>query len=1536
MNSQIKFFKIISISALIITPSLPSHSAVPIDQSPIQVRNPVNPNILFILDDSGSMDWNYMPDSISSNCSSVNYSNFWGSTSSTIDGQLNIFVEDDGNSLDLTFSVTGTNFTDYIQSIEVDVEGGSNNSADWLWANWSSGSGVTSGQVSIDLQNNDDELDLDFNNNSFVLGESFVLNADVQDMGDNRADQFADDGVTARVRVNNTWSSWQSFTASGDDSTITISLDTEVSNSDPVYCKSSTYNKVYYNPNTTYTPPVNSNAQSLGNSSISAAWTDGFSLDSEGDHNSSTSNISGWEYYEFDTDNCDINSNSDLTTQTCYSHTAVADLNSDGQTNFANWYSYYRTRLLTAKSGISLALSNLNSDYRFGYGQINNGSSSVSGVNSTLVSGVEEFQNIKAEFYEWLFDQNASGSTPLRRALDAAGTYYTTDAPYYVTPGSASSGTLSCRQNFTILMTDGYWNGNTVTVGNVDGSAGTDILSSLGETFTYSPASPFNDNYSNTLADIAMHYWKNDLKTDSNFDNDVPVSDSDPAFWQHMVTLGIGLGVTGDVSPDEAFLAIDSGDSIIWGNPSNNGPEKIDDLLHAAVNSRGSFFAAQDPSEFASGLGDAIATVTSRIFAGTSPAVNSARTEGDRYLYRASYGAGDWSGTLTAATIDPESGDIGVTAWSASFPQIKEDSNCPSESETESDCTYINDWVSRNIFTTGSTSVGGGISFHWDSVDQAIKDGLALSDSATDDDIQEVINFLKGDPTNEISEPNGGSFRDRYGRLLGDIVNSSPLFVSNPITNSLSSTNWTEASTHNAFASTNAARSHVIYAGANDGLLHAFNAETGLEMFSYIPRELLTRSSNNLNLLTLQNYEHKYFTDGSTVVADAYFDGAWHTVLVGTTGRGGKSMFALDITDPDNFGADDVLWDITVDSLGNNIGKPVITKLQNGDWAVITGNGYNSVSETAQLIAIRLSDGATVSIDTGVGSESASNGLSGALVWDSDTIADQLSDKAYAGDLLGNVWEFDLSSLDFDGTNNITPTKLFTAVNDDGDYQPITASMTGSQDTSGQLWLHFGTGRFLSSDDVGLTSSTSSGSNSLPINQSFASGTEGWSNASTQSGELRINSNTTASQTFEFGTDYANQTVTISFSLDFNSEWENTGTGSARDYFRVRANGSTLTQDAQPSSVSLTATTDSNGDLDLDLITVNSANNEYALVDNFSITSNSTTSSTNVLASNVTLDDNSAGNSTSNGATATYSFTVASGDTASLTILADLQNPSSAGDNFSWTLSGTTNASDQTTTEGSYSSTTNNLQPGSYTLTLIANDLSTSSDWITFQTNISSIALTTFTPSTSSGTTTSNESPTQSWYGIKAIGSFIDGRATLKERVIDSVESSITGTDHTFTIRTIEGSISGDMDGKTGWYIDLPAAGERIVVPNVMRSGALLGTTIIPDITDCGSATDGYILAINPYTGARLSGDGYFDFTGDGNINSSDQVDNPNGDGQIAGSGFSIGDSTSTPIFVGNQLVAQTSEAGTVVVEIAGGDSVQGTPSRISWREIKE
>lgn len=791
-------------------------------------------------------------------------------------------------------------------------------------------------------------------------------------------------------------------------------------------------NGVFYNPDTTYTVPTKSDGSSTwGNSTFTDAWRDGFS---KGTKDNLENNYvhrgrrfyNGAFYYQYDERLAGCSGNDKEYNTKCYKYVPHTAMSNDEKQNYANWYSYYSNRMLAAKSGISTAFHQQSGKLRVGYGSINK---------TGQYQGVSAFNgNNRTSFFNWLFGVVPNGGTPLRNALDAAGKYYTTDAPWRTDPSDARenpSDMLSCRQSFSVLMTDGYWNGAQASTTNArsnnDGTDGVVQTSGTGETYQYKAGPPFMDNRSNTLADVAMYYWKNDLMP--NLPNNVPTTkDVSPAFWQHMKVFGISFGLAGDISPDDAMAAITTKTPIAWGDPSNEDARSIDDLLHAAVNSRGGFFSASNPKEFAEKLSATLKGIDAGVASASNLAGTTTSTQANNYVYQGSYNGKDWSGTLTGYDINNPSNSL----WTANFPA----------------------WASRNLWFNGASGVK---SFSWANLSSAEKTVLKS---------EKLVNYLRGETVNEA--PASENFRSRSS-VLGDISNSSPLFVAEPINRNLGRHSWAGASSYNQFVAANKGRAPRIYVGANDGFLHGFNASNGTETFAYMPKAMLT-GSTNLVSYSDPFYEHKYFVDGSPVAADVYINGAWKSILVGSLGRGGNSLFALDVTNPNSMQASNVLWDKSYNNLGVITTKPVITRMNNGKWAIVVGYGYNNASKGSGLLVIDIETGAEIANIVAPNTVNANaHGLGQIEGWDADR--NGTTDWFFAGDLLGNIWKFDLSGTSAaDWKVAYSGFPLFKAKNASNQAQSITGGLTlTSEPETGQLWVFFGTGKMLAAADVNNT-----------------------------------------------------------------------------------------------------------------------------------------------------------------------------------------------------------------------------------------------------------------------------------------------------------------------------------------------------------------------------------------------------------------------------------------------------------------------------------
>jgi len=693
--------------------------------------------------------------------------------------------------------------------------------------------------------------------------------------------------------------------------------------------------------------------------------------------------------------------------------------------NFATWYSYHRTRTKAAKAGAAEAFGSLDSKVRVGFRTIwdrNNFDIPVNdGNDGRFVNNVADAQKpgskdttSRSTWFNRLFAAGAQDGTPLQTALNSAGQYFSrADAagPYGPEVGEAQ---LSCRQNFTILTTDGYWNTRTAGTGNVDGANGSEILGVNGSSYTYKAEAPFSDSYSSTLADVAMYYWKNDLRTEAYMgnsaapaNNNVPTSAANPAFWQHMVTFGISIGLktTKGWSSIRDVPADPNWPSPGADNPSRDNANRIDDLLHAAVNGRGQFVAASSPAEFTTGLGEALAAIAQRTGSFSNVATNSTSLNTGSKAFSASYVSGTWTGQVMGQTVTR----AGVGAgWTSTVPGV----------------------ASRNVFTYGEN-------FPSSAQVAALQRSGGPADYAVTG--ADNANYIKGDTS--LEERNGGLLRNRPTTVLGDIVGSSPAYVK---------------------------ETDTLYVGANDGMLHAFDATTGAELFGYVPRIV---DASSMAMLSRGDYAHKFLVDGPVVTTSRSLTPN-KTILVGTLGRGGKGVFALDVTAPGRATATSITkWELAEtprSNMGLVLGRPIMAKVKTGAAAVVMGNGINSAGGKAVLLIIDVETGGVIrEIDTGVGSATIPNGLSaptGVYGSDGKSLA-----YVYAGDMQGNVWKFDLTAAT---PASWTAKRLFTAAIG-STPQPITAGVTiAIQPRTSKRWVFFGTGRYLTSDDASSSSTS--------------------------------------------------------------------------------------------------------------------------------------------------------------------------------------------------------------------------------------------------------------------------------------------------------------------------------------------------------------------------------------------------------------------------------------------------------------------------------
>ena len=609
---------------------------------------------------------------------------------------------------------------------------------------------------------------------------------------------------------------------------------------------------------------------------------------------------------------------------------------SDEIQNFANWYSFYRRRELTAKNAIANVIDT--SDGLFiGLFFINN----YNGGKDQRVLPVKV--NLDGTFYDdsatllsILYNyQISSYGTPLRLGLKKAGRFFKGE---YLKPSTFISQVNSdsypyfkadkggtCQQAFTIIFTDGYWNGSDPAIGNADGDGNTAY-----------DGSPFGDSASNTLADVAMYYFERDLNT--TLANDVPITNVDPANQQHMVTYTVAFGVTGSL--DTALY----GDCPVVACPGSwpstgSDSGKIDDMFHAAVNGRGKFISAKSTAELNAALAVLKNDIDSRLGAAAALATNSIQRTVGSIIYQGTYN-----------TIKLVRRSIG--------PAGECDHRCRGLCHLagQQPCTRLGCPHDPFLQRIRGDRFRGRQSF-WHPNQPADRQWPGHGRRT-------------GRPSSAAIHPTMSPMAAPCGpriHILGDIVHSAPTYFKGE-----------------------------IYIGANDGMLHGFDATTGEEHFAYVPGLVY----DHLADLADPGYSHRFYVDNTSTATDI----GSQDLLVGGLGKGGKGYFALDVTDPTAMDASHVLWEYpngTDDDMGYSYSRAIIVNTEAEGYVVVFGNGYDSVNGEAVLYILEAETGTLLKqLKTGV---AGCNGLSTPSVVDVDL--NGVVEYAFAGDLKGQYVE---------------------------------------------------------------------------------------------------------------------------------------------------------------------------------------------------------------------------------------------------------------------------------------------------------------------------------------------------------------------------------------------------------------------------------------------------------------------------------------------------------------------------------------------------
>ncbi len=618
--------------------------------------------------------------------------------------------------------------------------------------------------------------------------------------------------------------------------------------------------------------------------------------------------------------------------------------------------------------------------------------------------------------------KNAAVFTPLAGSMLTASQYFT-GADGYASPIS-----LTCQRSFVLLATDGR---PTAQIGGWDWmwplSEQQTVQDPVSLTWTYSPAAQDVFPYIQNLRATTVGGFTHDIQT-----------------------YVVGLGDTVANPPYIANLN-----------------------QFASLGGTNQAYLAQNAGALASAFQAIAVDIESKTAAASAVSLNTGSWGTATDLYQARFSSGDWSGQLLKYPVNQD-GSLGGQIWDAG--------------------QVINTlkWDTGRTILTYKPSAGlgsRGISFLWpgsypgtplaSEMDIAQSSLLNADETGNTDGFgAQRLQWIRGNTANESGNCSNctPSFRNRPTSVLGDIVHSAPFYVAAPASGY---PDTIEAVPYSSFATANANRTPTIYVGANDGMLHAFSAATGAETLAYIPssvyQNLSALSTQNLSAAPGSSVAHNYYVDGSPTVADVFYTGAWHTMLVGGLAAGGQGVYALDITNPNIFApgaaTSIVRWEFTDANdadLGYVFGQPLLVKTNNGRWSVIVANGYNNTQADANasstghavLFVLDAETGAvTAKIDTNAGTPSNPDGLSGPIALDLN--GDGTADVVYAGDLNGNLWKFDLSSTNAGSWQvALGGAPLFSNAG-----QPITVRPDVTKFSQGGYLVVFGTGRYIDTGD---------------------------------------------------------------------------------------------------------------------------------------------------------------------------------------------------------------------------------------------------------------------------------------------------------------------------------------------------------------------------------------------------------------------------------------------------------------------------------------
>jgi type IV pilus assembly protein PilY1 len=805
--------------------------------------------------------------------------------------------------------------------------------------------------------------------------------------------------------------------------------------------------------------------------------------------------------------------------------------------NYLNWFysnelsktTVTSTRLQVAQKAANNLVSSLKDDIRLGFSTFNNDSGGY------LWEVVDDLKPTKkANIIARINAAKADSWTPLAETMADIGRYFATGGtnvklhsgqsnastqttsavlPSPLIDGTAWSGRtaitgepkfssspiqFSCQKSFAVLLTDGlptqdldistntylkdYDGDCTLANGSLNTAICTDYDKKRAYTYPHATSSDYFD-------DVTQALYEMDLRPDLR----KPTKESSTA-KNNLTTYVVGFA-------DDAI------------NPSVPGVNPLP--RDAAIQGGGKFFYAGSEAELTGSLTRAIQFIRDQKSSSSSVAANSTQFQTNALLFQALFDSGDWTGNIRTFNLESEDTNGNGELDQPPAVAVTEDTN--GNGVLDNAVIGAVRWEAKdhipasNIRTviTFDPVTAKGTDFKWVSLNAAQKAVFNKPTPAGLIEGSKIVDYLRGDQTNEGDAST--EYRPR-STVLGDIINSDPLFIGGE---DLGYSSLPEGGTYSAHVAHKKSSLEMLYVGANDGMLHGFqvgiNPSSGVEgneVFAYVPNAAI--STELFDYVTNRNYTHKYFVDGAPQYSDVFYNSAWHTVLVGSmgagsttvvggaNGTGGRAVFALDVTDPGSFGVNNVLWEFSNRNnadLGYTIPTPSVVRMTSDStgkerWAAIVANGYNSANGKAALFILDIKTGAVIGGSPLVADSPATkdNGLSSPTPVDVD--GDNIIDYIYAGDLKGNLWKFDVTSADASQWSvAFSGTPLFVAKDSAGVVQPITTkpgviAATGEDQNTGVM-VYIGTGKYFEDGDHSVNIPPFTSTNLAPQTQTF-------------------------------------------------------------------------------------------------------------------------------------------------------------------------------------------------------------------------------------------------------------------------------------------------------------------------------------------------------------------------------------------------------------------------------------------------------------------